>query len=164
MRCNCATSARRGTLSSTRVCSVSRPAIISGSAAFFAPEIAMVPLSLLPPTMRMRSITIPTVLCIKYTVNEAVMAKARKLRLFDGVSRRFGHAVRVPTRRSQKIGRHPMTAHGVRAGRASDGVDIAALQHRPGIAVARDLDHGAPDLLGRGHVVRCGPIEQAQQR
>ena len=38
---------------------MSRPAIISGSAAFFAPEIGMVPLSLLPPTIRMRSMPIP---------------------------------------------------------------------------------------------------------
>ena len=36
--------------------SVSNEAIISGRAAFFAPEIGMVPLSFLPPTMRMRSI------------------------------------------------------------------------------------------------------------
>src|SRR5438874_420215 len=35
-------------------------AVISGSAAFFAPEIAIVPLSLLPPVMRMRSMLPPS--------------------------------------------------------------------------------------------------------
>jgi len=59
MRCNCATSASRGTLSRISVSSVKSPAIINGNAAFFAPEIGMVPLSLLPPTIRMRSITNP---------------------------------------------------------------------------------------------------------
>src|SRR5882762_6190923 len=59
MRCSCATSASRGTLSRISVSSDNRPAIINGSAAFFAPEIGMVPLSLLPPTMRIRSILIP---------------------------------------------------------------------------------------------------------
>src|SRR5437763_16202150 len=54
MRCSKATSARRGTLSRTSVSSVSRLAIINGSAAVFAPEIGMVPLSLRPPLMRMR--------------------------------------------------------------------------------------------------------------
>src|SRR5215470_10339978 len=38
-----------------RVWSVSRLAIISGSVAFLAPEIGIVPLSRRPPTMRMRS-------------------------------------------------------------------------------------------------------------
>ena len=56
MRWSCTTSARRGTLSRISVSLVSRPAIISGRAAFFAPEIGIAPLSLLPPTMRMRSI------------------------------------------------------------------------------------------------------------
>src|SRR5258707_380517 len=42
-----------------RVSSVSNPAIIKGSAAFFAPEMAMVPLSGLPPTIRMRSMPKP---------------------------------------------------------------------------------------------------------
>jgi hypothetical protein len=41
-----ATSASRGTLSRISVSSVSRPAIINGSAAFLAPEIGIVPLSL----------------------------------------------------------------------------------------------------------------------
>ena len=55
MRCNWATSASRGTLSRIKVSSVNSPAIIRGSAAFLAPEMAMVPLSGLPPTIRMRS-------------------------------------------------------------------------------------------------------------
>jgi hypothetical protein len=49
--------AENALLSRISVSSVNSPAIISGSAAFFAPEIAMVPLSGLPPTIRMRSIT-----------------------------------------------------------------------------------------------------------
>src|SRR5256885_11244732 len=52
MCCSCVTSARRGTFSSTSVSSVSRLAIISGSVAFFAAEIGIVPFSGLPPTMR----------------------------------------------------------------------------------------------------------------
>ena len=59
MRCNRLTSASRGTLSRTSVWSVSRLAIISGSVAFFAPEIGIVPSRRRPPTMRMRSITTP---------------------------------------------------------------------------------------------------------
>src|SRR5690349_4690134 len=59
MRSSSATSASRGTFSRTNVCSVSRLAIISGSVAFFAPEIGIVPLRLRPPMMRMRSMLIP---------------------------------------------------------------------------------------------------------
>src|SRR5262245_42739318 len=59
MRCSCATSARRGTLSRISVSSVSRLAIISGNAAFLAPEIGIAPWSGRPPTIRMRSITMP---------------------------------------------------------------------------------------------------------
>src|SRR3954469_9160693 len=56
MRCKVTTSARRGTLSRTSVSSVRRLAIINGSVAFLAPEIGIVPVSGLPPTMRIRSI------------------------------------------------------------------------------------------------------------
>src|SRR5665213_4109035 len=59
MRFSMATSARRGTLSRVSVSSVSRLAIISGRAAFLAPEIGIVPFKRLPPTMRMRSMTSP---------------------------------------------------------------------------------------------------------
>ncbi len=55
-RFSCSTSASRGTLSSVSVWSVRRLAIISGRAAFLAPEIGTRPLSRLPPTMRIRSI------------------------------------------------------------------------------------------------------------
>src|SRR5262249_39464319 len=55
MRCKRPTSARRGTFSRTSVSSVRRLAIIKGSVAFLAPEIGMLPLSLRPPAMRMRS-------------------------------------------------------------------------------------------------------------
>src|SRR5262245_55707253 len=57
MRCRDATSASRGTLSRTSVFSVRRLAIISGSAAFLAPEIGIVPCNGRPPTMRMRSMS-----------------------------------------------------------------------------------------------------------
>ena len=50
------TSARRGRFSSVNVPSVRSEAIISGKAAFLAPEIGIVPLRRCPPTMRMRSI------------------------------------------------------------------------------------------------------------
>ena len=50
-----ATSASRGTLSRVSVSGVSSDTIISGSAAFLAPEIGMVPFRRLPPRMRMRS-------------------------------------------------------------------------------------------------------------
>ncbi len=53
------TSASRGTFSRISGSSVSRLAIISGSVAFFAPEIGMVPFSRAPPTMRIRSIFAP---------------------------------------------------------------------------------------------------------
>ena len=43
---------------------VSRLAIISGSAAFLAPEIGIVPLSRLPPTILMRSMGQPRVLSV----------------------------------------------------------------------------------------------------
>ncbi len=49
------TSESRGTFSRTSVSGVSRLAIIKGSAAFFAPEMGIDPLSLLPPTILMRS-------------------------------------------------------------------------------------------------------------
>src|SRR5215472_2422727 len=55
MRWSKFTSASRGTLSRTSVLSVSRLAIINGKVAFLAPEIGIVPLSLCPPQMRMRS-------------------------------------------------------------------------------------------------------------
>src|SRR5215831_6569588 len=55
MRWSKVTSASRGTLSRTSVLSVSRLAIINGKVAFLAPEIGIVPLSLCPPQMRMRS-------------------------------------------------------------------------------------------------------------
>ena len=58
MRTSAAMSASRGTLTSSRVAPVSRLAIISGSAAFLAPEIGIVPLSGTPPVMWMRSIAI----------------------------------------------------------------------------------------------------------
>jgi len=83
MRCNCATSASRGTLSRMRVSSVSSPAIISGNAAFFAPEMAMVPLSLLPPTIRMRSILNTPV--VQRTIKAGKRSQQPEyLRLFDG--------------------------------------------------------------------------------
>src|SRR5215468_7780097 len=55
MRWSRVTSASRGTLSRRSVLSVSRLAIINGKVAFLAPEIGIVPLSLCPPQMRMRS-------------------------------------------------------------------------------------------------------------
>src|SRR4051794_31052631 len=54
-----AISASLGTLMSSSVSSVSREAIISGKAAFLAPEIGIVPLRGAPPRMRMRSIGVP---------------------------------------------------------------------------------------------------------
>ncbi len=59
MRCSRTTSASRGTLSRISVSSVSRLAIISGSVAFLAPDIGIVPLSRCPPTMRIRSMLAP---------------------------------------------------------------------------------------------------------
>src|SRR5580692_3690153 len=56
MRSSRPTSARRGTLSRIKVSSVRRLAIISGSVAFLAPDIGIVPWSGRPPTIRMRSI------------------------------------------------------------------------------------------------------------
>src|SRR5450756_1741202 len=47
---------------------------------------------------------------------------------------------------------------------ASEPIDILALQNRLRIAVPRHLDHGAADLLGRGHVIWRQTIEQRQQR
>ena len=55
----CSTSARLGTFSSVSVSAVSSEAIISGRAAFLAPEMRMTPFSAWPPTMRMRSINPP---------------------------------------------------------------------------------------------------------
>jgi hypothetical protein len=52
-------SASRGTFVSSSVSSVRRLAIISGRAAFFAPEIGIEPLSGAPPAMRIRSIAFP---------------------------------------------------------------------------------------------------------
>src|SRR6266566_2385352 len=59
MRWSRPTSASRGTLSRTSVLSVSKLAIINGKVAFLAPEIGIVPLSLWPPWMRMRSMPPP---------------------------------------------------------------------------------------------------------
>src|SRR6516162_391976 len=61
MRWSKFTSASRGTLSRTSVLSVSKLAIINGKVAFLAPEIGIVPLSLWPPQMRMRSMPPPPV-------------------------------------------------------------------------------------------------------
>src|SRR3954454_655764 len=55
MRTSRFTSASSGTFLSVSRSRVSSEAIISGSAAFLAPEIGIVPWSLLPPTIRMRS-------------------------------------------------------------------------------------------------------------
>ena len=55
-----AMSPARGTLASARVSSVKSDAAISGSAAFLAPPTRMVPLSARPPSMRMRSMEIPS--------------------------------------------------------------------------------------------------------
>ena len=52
------TSASRGTFSSVSVSGVSRDAIISGSAAFLAPDTGMTPVSFWPPVMRMRSMPV----------------------------------------------------------------------------------------------------------
>jgi hypothetical protein len=69
--------ASRGTLSRISVASDNSPAIINGSAAFFAPEIGMVPLSLPPPTMRIRSMPFPAFCyALRYRANGAQMAKA----------------------------------------------------------------------------------------
>jgi hypothetical protein len=59
MRPSSVTSARLGTFLSVRRSGVSRLAIISGRAAFFAPEMAIVPFKGLPPTMLMRSMGSP---------------------------------------------------------------------------------------------------------
>src|ERR1700730_12344193 len=55
MRKSIPTSARSGIFSRVRVSFVRSDAIISGSAAFLAPEILMTPLSFWPPTIRIRS-------------------------------------------------------------------------------------------------------------
>ena len=55
MRASRLTSARFGTFFNVTRSDVSRLAIISGSAAFFAPEIGMMPFSCPPPTILMRS-------------------------------------------------------------------------------------------------------------
>src|SRR6266700_6958463 len=39
-------------------------------------------------------------------------------------------------------------------------IDVLALQDRLRIAVPRHPDHGAADLLGRGHVIRRDAVEQ----
>ena len=57
MRWRRRTSARRGTLDNVSVPGVSSDTIISGKAAFLAPEIGMLPFSRLPPRMRIRSIS-----------------------------------------------------------------------------------------------------------
>src|SRR4029077_10401228 len=53
-------SARRGTLCSVSLLSLSRAATISGSEAFFEPEIRISPLSWRPPLMRIRSMVGPS--------------------------------------------------------------------------------------------------------
>src|ERR1700722_739305 len=90
MRCNWATSASRGTLSRISVCSDSRPAIIKGKAAFFAPEIGMVPLSLLPPTIRIRSMPKPALFAAHKVYRQtALRQKLENLRLFQGFESSF---------------------------------------------------------------------------
>src|ERR1700722_18745354 len=59
MRTSRLTSARRGRFSRVRVSSVKRLAIISGRAAFLAPEILISPFSRDPPLIRMRSMFAP---------------------------------------------------------------------------------------------------------
>src|SRR5260221_9639489 len=61
MRWSSRTSARRGTFVRVRVSGDSSDTIIKGRAAFLAPEMLMVPFSLLPPRMRMRSMKYPPI-------------------------------------------------------------------------------------------------------
>src|ERR1019366_2927825 len=149
MRCSWATSASRGTLSRISVSSLNRPAIINGSAAFFAPEIGMVPLSLLPPTMRMRSMPIPA-FCYAQSIGR--MDPRWQKREICGYL--MGLGANWPSFRP--VGAAP--------GMALEAIDIFAFQHRLWKTVARHPDHGAADLLGGGHVFRRHPVEQRQQR
>src|ERR1700733_1135526 len=157
MRCNWATSASRGTLSRISVCSDSRPAIIKGNAAFFAPEIGMVPLSLLPPTIRIRSMPKPAcLLCTKSIGQTTLRQKLENLRLFDGSGPSFRGRAEPESRDSGFDAAH-------RPGMTIlDRVDVLALQHRLGVTIPRNPNHGPADLLGRGHVCRCHPIKQRQ--
>jgi len=64
MRASVTTSARFGTFLRVSRSDVSRLVIISGRAAFLAPEMERVPLRALPPTMLMRSMGQPRLLLV----------------------------------------------------------------------------------------------------
>src|SRR5207249_10081532 len=84
------------------VSSVKSPPIISGSAAFFAPEIGMTPLSLLPPTMRMRSMNPRFFYAQSIRPTAPLWQKARNLRLFDGVNPSPTHCTVIQGRRAAR--------------------------------------------------------------
>src|SRR5262249_42782499 len=67
---------------------VSRLAIIKGSVAFLAPEIGIVPLSLRPPLIRMRSITPPADLPTHSTDHPSGRAKPNPLQGYCGPNSR----------------------------------------------------------------------------
>src|SRR5882724_7332168 len=164
MRCNCATSASRGTLSRISVSSVNKPAIISGNAAFFAPEMAMVPLSLLPPTIRMRSILkIP---CYAKTIeSERSWQKPDYLRLFDGPRHSGAREARTSDVQLHigEVRDHTSSNFRVQScglprndGKKLKRIDVLALQDRFRIAIARHADHGAAEFFAGGHELRLG--------
>src|SRR5882757_1584720 len=165
IRCNCATSASRGTLSRIKVSSDNRPAIIKGRAAFLAPEIGMVPLSLLPPTMRMRSMPIPA-FCYAQSIGRTGPGW-QKLRICGYL---MGFTVipgRCEASNPESRPEHleipgSLASLAPRNEDGSDRVDIFTFQNRPGIAVPCHLDHGAAELLRRGHVGRRDAVEVRQ--
>src|ERR1700742_227085 len=134
MRWSCATSASRGTLSRISVCSDSRPAIIKGNAAFFAPEIGMVPLSLLPPTMRIRSMPPPACLPYIKSIGQTVLRqKLENFRLSDGSILLFEHDLRANASGVCREG----TPAPIFPDHALNAIDILALQHRLRITIPR---------------------------
>ncbi len=162
MRSSSATSASRGTLSRIKVCSVSRLAIISGSVAFFAPEIGIVPLRVRPPTIRMRSMLIPCGPCPDQTISISI-SRTRREMAFNLKPFRL----RRPTRRSDCGGsREPAPAYAmVPAGKFS-ARDQASRGSFGSLASSFDVDSfGA---IGRSSALLAGlllaPLKVFAQR
>src|SRR5216683_1762225 len=158
MRCSRLTSARRGTLSRMSVWSVSRLAIISGSVAFFAPEIGIAPLSGRPPTMRMRSILV----CPRLVARPPIQVRAgpiqsgpntAKVRFVAGI---LALPVALAARRGiGRRGRRPVVGRFLAGRGPAARLRLAALEiglerRRQPLGAAAG---GAFALLARGHGV-----------
>src|SRR3954451_16665388 len=138
MRTSRFTSASSGTFFRVSRSRVSREAIISGRAAFLAPEIGIVPWSLLPPTMRIRSMKPREQ---RARVNFGTHHLGRSLRRIRGYVRPACHFLRS-------------------CGRADTPPALAICAPAPGLCAGR----GFRAEPRRGDRSRLAPLEEPQRK